>query len=284
MDETTAAAISAVAATVSVPVAVASAVVAWRAGRAAKRAADQQNQLGHAAWVGSWQPTVDMVLDAVTYRWATDTEVWEPGAATDPGLVPGEGVSPRRARDERLHVEVVVSGRLVNHSSREVLATAHALRRRRVRFPLRNQGVFLVDGVDRHQAVVAANSTIAFRWIDRLPVDDWLRHLAASDRWPAFDVPIGLRRRGRTDSLQSGGFRVVLDSRAAERVSEVWTAILERPAVRPCGRDDRDELLWAPAESASAPIDDDVIRYRCAADSTLAQLRPPRLRLVPGRL
>ncbi|MGN6408329.1 MAG: hypothetical protein ACTHMH_08265 [Curtobacterium sp.] len=284
MDETTAATISAVAATVSLPVAVASAVVAWRAGRANTRAADQQNQLGHAAWLGSWQPTVDMVLDAVTYRWATDAQVWEPGEQTDPGLAAGEGVSPDRARDERLHVEVVVSGRLVNHSPREMLATAHALRRRQVRYPLRNQGVFLVDGVDRHQAVIAANSTVAFRWIDRLPVDDWLRHLAVADRWAAFDVPIPLRRRDRARSPQSGGFCVVLDSRAAERVSEVWTAILERPAVQPCGRDDRDQLLWAPAESASAPIDDDVIRYRCAADSTLAQLRPPRLRLVPGRL
>jgi hypothetical protein len=284
MDETTAATISAVAATVSLPVAVASAVVAWRAGRAATRAADQQNQLGHAAWLGSWQPTVDMVLDAVTYRWATDAQVWEPGQQTDPGLAPGEGVSPDRARNERLHVEVVASGRLVNHAPREMLATAHALRRRQVRYPLRNQGVFLVDGVDRHQAVIAANSTVAFRWIDRRPVDDWLRQLAASDRWPTFDVPIRLRRRDRTLSSQAGGFCVVLDSRAAERVSEVWTAILERPAVRPCGRDDRDQLLWAPAASASAPIDDDVIRYRCAVDSTLAQLRPPRLSLVPGRL
>lgn len=284
MDETTAATISAVAATVSLPVAVASAVVAWRAGRAATRAADQQNQLGHAAWLGSWQPTVDMVLDAVTYRWATDAQVWEPGQQTDPGLAPGEGVSPDRARNERLHVEVVASGRLVNHAPREMLATAHALRRRQVRYPLRNQGVFLVDGVDRHQAVIAANSTVAFRWIDRRPVDDWLRQLAASDRWPTFDVPIRLRRRDRALSSQAGGFCVVLDSRAAERVSEVWTAILERPAVRPCGRDDRDQLLWAPAASASAPIDDDVIRYRCAVDSTLAQLRQPRLSLVPGRL
>lgn len=286
MDQSTAEAIGAVVGLISLPVAVASAAFAWWAGRAAARsarAAEQQNQLGHADRLGSWQPSVDMVLDEVTFRWATREDVREPGDATDPGLSSTDAVSPGRAERDQLHVEVVVSGSLVNHTGREMLATAHALHRRRVRYPLQNQGVFLIDGEDRDQTVIAANATAAFRWIDRRPMAEWLLHRAVSDQRPASEDQVRVPRP-REHHRSSGGFRVVLDSRAAERVSEVWTALLERSPIRPAGRDQQDELLWGLAESASGPIDDDVVRYRCAADGTLAQLEPSGVRWVPGRL
>lgn len=296
---------------VSAAAALVSAVFAIGSSRSSKRSAKvavQQAQLTYQTNVGTWEPTVSFDIVGVRYRWAKDSIVWDEGAHADPGLRREDQVTRREAEQRGLFVEVLATGRLVNHRSRPVLLTFHDSDPNSRRLPLQNQRLFLIDGVDRRQATLAPGEELDVTWVDRRSFDQWREHCIAYEernmwddeeleppspsawgeilefcrRWrdPWFDS----YQEWRSSVLGRSGFRVVVDSRVADRISEVWDAELGQSPVTPMGRDEHSrELLWRLRPNVSTPVDDDVVRYRCHQDTTLAQLERPRMRMVPGR-
>ncbi len=293
--------------------AVVSALIAWRscsAARKSARIAEQQGQLTYMNMVTDWQPPVSFAIESVLYRWATNRDVWfDVGRSTDPGIGPDHEVLWAEAIDRELHAEIVISGCLTNCTSEQMLLTLRNTNRTSVRYPTRNEGVFLIGGKDVLQAVLAPKETIRFKWVDRRSFEEWRQLYVATERRNLFGdtslKPPRLSMRRRLRALLAGprspfgdaewawgqelisqfGFEIVADSRMAERVSTVWSATLARAAITPSGRDEQSsELYWKLAGKPTEAIDDDVVIYRCRYDATLAQVTPPTWRHVPGRL
>lgn len=293
----------------TIPVGLLSAVIAWRAGRAASRSAavaEDQRQLTHVDRVAAWRPPMSMILSAVHTRWSTNEEVWTRGKATETGFRREDSLPWARLKAEHMHAEILVTGRLVNHTDTELLVSAGSMFSRGVSYPLRNEGLFLVGGEDRNNFILSPGEHQTFTWVDRRPAIDWLAHYRASEEGRMTELPkevpdpraensiwqrVGqiwshgasamLRKREKV--LMQGSFRVVADSRAAERVSTVWTARLSRSALQPRGRDADGELVWGLAPTIFGKVDDDVILYRSHIDVALARLKRPRVTHVPGR-
>lgn len=154
---------SAVAAVVSAAVAIVAARIARQNAKDAKASAAAtriQADVAYAGLVAASPGTAssDVVLDRVSYRWAADgMRIAAPaGYATSVDGVDSVSFLTRRAAvDKELFAEIVIDGTLKNTTDHEVLVTVRA--RRQVRYPLQNQGVFVVDGQDRHSMVLRSS-------------------------------------------------------------------------------------------------------------------------------
>lgn len=288
-----------------------SAVFAVGSSRSSKRSSEmaaQQTQLTYQHMVGRWEPMVSFDVVSVRYRWAKDSTVWDAGGHADPCLGREDRVTRLEAEDRELFVEVLATGRLINHGRRPALLTFYDADPSPYRLPLRNQRLFLVDGADSRQTTLAPGDSLNVTWVDRRSFEEWREHSVAHEERNAWDDDelrppslsvlgsvIELCRRlwdpwhssyqtWRSEVLGRSGFRVVVDSRVADRISEVWDAELGRSPITSTGRDETSQkLLWQLQPDATSPVDDDVVRYRCHQDTTLAQLKRPRMRTVPGR-
>lgn len=236
--------------------------------------------------------------------------MWSPsGAATDPGVSADQEITWRDALERDLHAEIVISGKLVNRSSVDALLTIRSTRSSKVRYPLRNQGLFLLNGEDKHRAVLKDGDTLSFTWVDRRPFEEWRRlHVATKPNNPFGDDDLKhprlpfwtqarnvLKRFGdpiedaysdwASEVISESGFKVVAETRVRERVSAVWDVELSQAPMEPHSQDvDSQQTLWKLNGGPDFPIDDDVVTYRCHQDATLAQVDPPARRHVPGRL
>lgn len=291
--------------------AIVSAVVAVRSSAASRRSArmaERQVQLTYQESVGNWEPAVDLEILHVSYRWSKRGMVWEEGEWGDPGVGPHEWLTLKDIASRGLEVEVVLTGMLIHHGARSALLTAHDHDPSSRRMPLWNQRVFLIDGRATRKAVIPPGVRKRVTWIDRRSPEEWQEHhIAESERnaWgdrelepptPSHQARIVDAIRQLRDPrysrylewkaavLRRSGFRLVIDTRAANRIPEVWDIQLGQSPLIPADRDEKTELLrWQVNSEASAPIDDEVVVYRCHRDMTFAQLETPRMRKVPGR-
>lgn len=249
---------------------------AWFARRSSAAAAEsarsaaRQVQLSYVESISRSQPPMTMVLDAVECRWSTNGFLWDDiGGATDPGLPADAKLTQEAAAERDLHVEVVVRGRLVNTTTEEVLLTKIPGRTRQ---PHQNQDVVLVDGHHTVKTVIPGAGSVDFTWVDRRPFAEWEALALALDN-------------AGPQAGRNSGFEMVAHGRMDERISYIWTAELGRSAIAPFAQEElTNAMRWRLAESTDGPIDDEVIRYRCRLDATLAQVDPPQYRTVLGRL
>lgn len=279
------------------------------AARRSAHASEQQAELAFVESVRRWRPPITMNISSVKYRWSTDSAYTQLGASTDPGVTYDEKVTRKGAAEGRLCAEVVICGELFNTTPDSALLTIRRSKDSDIRYPLQNEGLFLVDGQDRNEWPLAAGGQANFTWIDRRSFEAW-RHLYVATQtrniwsdadlrtpslhfWagitsavrkfinPSYDV-VG---RWKEHIVTGSGFKVVADNRTVERVSTVWCAALSKAPIEAFGRDaDSGDLTWRLCRDPTGNIDDDIVHYRCYPDTTLAQISPPNYRAVPGRL
>lgn len=289
-----------------------SAAIAFRSSAASRRSAqmaERQTQLAYQELLGRWQPMIDFEVRSVSYRWSSGGMVWNEGERSDSGIDATERMTLKEAEANGLHAEVVVTGELIHHGSRQALLTAHDSDLSGGRLPLKNQKVFLVDGQATRNAVVIPGARTEVTWIDRRSVNEWREHyIAQVGRQESEDAELRPPRRSHGSSLTAfirtlrdplngdrylewkatilrrSGFRLVIESRVEDRIPEVWEVQLGNSPLAPVDRDEKSQALrWRLSSDVDAPVDDDVVMYRCHRNTVLAQLDPPRHRHVPGR-
>ena len=291
--------------------ALASAGVAARSSAASRRSAlmaEKQTQIAYQESAGRWEPVVELDIRRTSYRWSKDIRVWEEGGWADPGVGKSERFTLKEAGSQNREVEVVIDCILTNRGRSSVLLTAHDLDPSRFSQPLLNQRVFLIAGHPGRKAVIPPGVTLEVTWVDRRSLNEWREHHVAHERPRSWDTPelepprpsvwsavkeavrkvrypwYSSRLEWESEVLGRSGFRFVIDTRVSSRIPEVWDARLGESPIVPVDRDDgTDCLRWKLHATALAPIDDDIVNFRCRRDMAFVQLETPRLRSVPGR-
>lgn len=271
--------------------------------KASQKIAKRQAQLGFAEVVRAWQPAVAMDLMRVQYRWASNRYMWtDTGGPSEPDLAVNESVTISDADDKGVKVEIVLKGCLVNNTSEQMLLTVRGMRGG-VRYPLENEGLFVVNGEERSRFILEAHSKQEFTWVDRKSIADWRSIYHATDSGASTvdrkfkhsldHVKLRQRLFGKRsiDLLdwaarvrEQAGFVVVAESRMETRLSTIWHVEPGQSAIIPDFRSTRSESIsWKLRPTVKGPIDDDVILYRYFYSSALAQLDPPSIVHLPGR-
>ena len=276
-----------------------------RAARNSAATARMSAELSYVGQVSERSIPVDLRLTRVEFRWSTSTMLFDhEGRATDPGIE-ADAVSIEHAEEIGLAAEMVIEGTLENRTSIDQLVTVYG--GRGSRRPLQNEGVFLVGDQDTHRAVLGPEDRIDFLWVDRWPLRDWRELSQALNRrdlegdevsLPAPEHTLRERVRRvmspefghrhhldrRAEIRRRFGFRIVAEPRMESRLALIWQVEPARSAIRPSMGDEvAAPIAWRLSRGTAGAVDDDLVRYRCAFDTTLAQISPTGLLQLPGR-
>lgn len=285
---------------------------AWRSSRVAKRAAGTATQQAHIQFVSmisEWQPSVTMTISDIGYRWSSNQSFLSSGKAgtsTDAGVFVDDLINPNHDVAKNLYAEIVINGQLKNNTNEELLLTFRGLKDS-IRYPLQNEGLLLVGGVERSFAVLAPGKRLLFTWIDRRSFDSWrLLHLALAN--PSEQKYLGMKfaderlipqlrkdlksvREPEKENklkiagllVQGSAFEIIAEKRMTERVATIWRAELRESAIKPVRSGPSDEILWKLSHRPVGDIDDNVLNFRYSANTALAQIEVPFVRRLPGR-
>lgn len=278
------------------------------AARRSARAASQQAKINHISAVQEWEPPVIITLADARFCWSDRIPVPLEQRAKWGGELVGEPLTAEGANKAEKFVQITVNVDVENTTNHQVMLTLFRNCKDRISYPNRHDGVFWSPQGFVSQAILEPQQKIRLVWVENRNFDFWrqlyvaTRHSdIATDpdlRAPSFRLADRFKafRKYGLDGLKSQewhwgqdligetGFSIVGESRFAARVPCIWNSFITASPVTPAGRDeDSGKLLWHITQPPSGLIDDDIIRYRCRPDYSLAQFDPPRLIRVPGR-
>ncbi|MFE7315668.1 hypothetical protein ACFU7T_21690 [Streptomyces sp. NPDC057555] len=271
-----------------------------RSSQAARKSLDLARRTGQAAYEAAktgHSPAVNLFLTKIEYRHPK---------ARDPKSLIGMEAEKWATEYEKDSLEVVIEGQLINTRPHEILLTCrdHENSGRSVRYPYRNQSVFILGGreVELGHTILPPGREVSFMWVDRRSREEWIAvyNLHHRNTWgdPEREIPrltpfeaikAAIRREpltwARERKVKRSGFRIVCESRMTQRMATVWEAEVIQPPIQVTGRDENGVITFeARTESLRGPLDDRVVHYRVDLDSTLALVVPPKRRWLVGRI
>lgn len=153
-------------------IALASAVIAYRSSRTARKSLDLAHKAAQAAYEDATAdrlPAVSLFLTEAEYRRA---------AARDLDGILGSEARQWATGTDADSLEVVIRGRLVNNLPHEILLTCrdHFASGRIVWSMHRNQSVFIIGGaeVELGRTILPEEREVTFEWIDRRSKENWI--------------------------------------------------------------------------------------------------------------
>lgn len=271
--------------------------------RSSQWIAKQQAQLSFAEMINGWRPPVTVELSKVAYHWSRNLRAAEAeGTTPNPVEKRSQSMTIEEAEKNDARVEIVIQGSLANKTSEEMLITIRRMKRGGWR-PLENECLLLVNGTNQERFILKSDQTVEFTWIDRKRLSDWraIYHATETDAStadPKFKRPLhspNLLRRMQgergidvlewdANERHHAGFDVVAESRMGARVATIWSFEPGRSAAVPDPAGSMSGMTsWKLQANTEGPIDDQVIKYRCYYNSTLAQIDTPSTIHLPGR-